>query len=107
MIDSHFHIAGDVGLLTHLAQRQAAGIVNSQNSAEWAAIQQWRQNHPAAAITVSAGVHPWDVNRLTPASMRPLLQQAPVIGSDNAYYVTADQFTYEFNVETHSTGTRL
>lgn len=80
VIDSHFHIAGDVGLLTHLAQRQAAGIVNSQNSAEWAAIQQWRQNHPTAAITVSAGVHPWDVNRLTPASMRPLLQQAPVIG---------------------------
>ncbi|MFT8337987.1 TatD family hydrolase [Schleiferilactobacillus harbinensis] len=80
MIDSHFHIAGDTGLLTHLAQHHVAGIVNSQNPTEWAAIQQWQDNHPAAAITVSAGVHPWDVDRLTPGAMKPFLTQAPVIG---------------------------
>ncbi|ERL65827.1 TatD family hydrolase [Schleiferilactobacillus shenzhenensis] len=80
MIDSHFHIAGDTGLLTHLQQRGVHGIVNSQNPAEWQAVQAWRQAHPNSGLTASAGLHPWDVDKLTPGALRPVLEQAPVIG---------------------------
>lgn len=77
LIDAHCH--GDTEQFVHYLKRQRMyATLNCATPAEFAQNRQWLQG--ASHIRLSAGIHPWQADRLTFAEMQPVLEQVTIIG---------------------------
>ncbi len=75
--DAHFH-TDEYAFLAFLAQHQIQGIVNASSSQEYLRLSAWQKQ--LEGIQISAGIHPWNSDRISWEEMRPILEQAAIIG---------------------------
>lgn len=75
--DAHFHLR-DQELLKTLRQYDIHGIVNAQNPKEYEKLKACLTD--ISTITISAGIHPWDVDTLGWEDMLPIMEEAAIIG---------------------------
>lgn len=77
MYDAHFHTDA-CAFLDFLAQQLIQGIVNASSPQEYLRLSAWLKQ--LEGIRISAGIHPWDSDRVSWEEMRVILEQVQIIG---------------------------
>lgn len=77
MHDAHFH-TDEYAFLDFLAQQLIQGIVNASSPQEYLRLSAWLKQ--LKGIRISAGIHPWDSDRVSWEEMRVILEQVQIIG---------------------------
>lgn len=75
--DAHFHVE-DLKLLSFMQEHGISGIVNAASPSEFQQLMKWLKHNDN--IQISAGIHPWEADKLAWEDMFPFMEQAPIIG---------------------------
>lgn len=78
MIDAHCHLDENQTLIDLLKEHHISATINCQSIEEWQRNKLLTQNSPF--LTLSAGIHPWDSDKVLFMDFLPILKETQIIG---------------------------